>query len=736
MDQVKNQQSPQLCNHCHQLNNDPHFNFDCLATKELPRSHKITVTLGSLEDIISRRQCCSFCSLVIDAISTAWGQTLPTTKDGKQIICRLYNRVVGVIRQPGRGLGYTENFGSNEYQYSNCRLVVECVAWPDDRLAEVEIQTVDNESNVRGLFDGDAQLFTRRPCESMKAVDFVLLRSWLGHCREAHAYDMECQPVQVSGSDEDGYLEYFRVIDVTDKRVVKTNGVGDYVALSYVWGQALQLQLTSSTKDRLFGNGGLDAEDVPKTIQDAMHVVEKLGMRYIWVDALCIVQDDIEEKSCVIGAMDHIYSRAALTIVAASGSSADSGLAGIKVNTRDLESFERKTKLPGSSREFIVARSSPLGLMQKSVWNTRGWTYQERLCSRRMLVFTREQVAYVCGTSCWCEDTVLETANPLVHYEDKPLLGLNLANSWTNSFMKKVEEAVNTSPFQRYASMVDEYTARNLSFPEDVANAFTGGLKRFQHLCQKSGIPTCFVFGLPTAWLELALIWNHAGSRAWKRRTVKWRYAPGVELAFPSWSWMGWMGATNTQSCLEILEPGVRPEVNWYYVEPRQQSIRPLVSGASTKTQSPWFRTSDAERVLRRRWKLEGAQSTVTEQDIASLGLSSVDCSGKLLFYTSVCFLPLTAEEDLGRQTFRIGSGRSQIEVDHDWAKGRLGDMFEFIVLGRRMDNDDNDPGKLDSLLVMLVQREATIAYRVAVGAVAEADWVAAEPRWQLVVLG
>ncbi|KAK0715441.1 hypothetical protein B0H67DRAFT_447381, partial [Lasiosphaeris hirsuta] len=121
-------------------------------------------------------------------------------------------------------------------------------------------------------------------------------------------------------------------------------------------------------------------------------------------------------------------------------------------------------------------------------WNTRGWTYQERLCSHRLLVFADQQVVYLCGVAAWCEDTVLETGD---------------------------------------GHMVDEYTSRNLTFPGDILDAFTGGLTRFEQNCKRrEGIELESLFGLPAA--------------AWKRRGLKWRHPSGVEVAFPSWSWMGW----------------------------------------------------------------------------------------------------------------------------------------------------------------------------------------------------
>ncbi|KAI1496919.1 heterokaryon incompatibility protein-domain-containing protein [Biscogniauxia marginata] len=724
--------APGLCDECQGRNQFPYGNFNYLASTELPRSHRVTIGLGPLSELLGRQHQCSFCSLVVSAISTAWKQSeLSPFVDGVPVDCVLCNRVVGAVRKRDAKIQYHENFQANEYEYANCRLVIECKSSPPGYPSEVEIQAINSGPDIRGLFD-DAALFTRRPHKQMQAINFRLLKGWFSHCKASHGGD--CQPDEVFNENSEVYLKYFRLIDVVCKKVVDAKQKDQYAALSYVWGRDPFLQLVDANKSSLYLEGALGTHNtnVPRTVRDAMEVVQNLGMRYIWVDALCIMQNDMSEKAEVIGAMDLIYSRAALTIVAASGSNANAGLAGLEPGTRDLVPFETKITFPESSYEFMVAR--PSDLMQKSAWNTRGWTYQERLCSHRLLVFTEYQALYLCGMSSWCEDTVLEADNPYVHYEEKPLFSLNLPNNKTRSFMQEVEQAASISPFEEYYKMVDEYSSRNLTFPGDILNAFIGGLRRFQRKCELNGIELTFLFGLPVIWFELGLLWNHAsGSRKWERRSHKWRHPSGVEVPFPSWSWMGWMSKVDAK----VLEYATRPEIDWYYIEPGSNCIQRLISSASSHPPKYWLGTSDAPRILRQRWKPEGSRSIVTETDLAPLSLA--DLAGKLAFYTSTCFFPLKRNEealDQDGNNFSIGKGYSDIRLDPEWAEGRIGQLCEFVVIGRVVTNDWEDPGMRDMLWVMLVERNATIAYRIGVGTIQEHDWVDANPSWQLVVLG
>jgi Heterokaryon incompatibility protein (HET) len=63
----------------------------------------------------------------------------------------------------------------------------------------------------------------------------------------------------------------------------------------------------------------------PKTLSDAIKVCREIGMRYIWIDALCIVQDDPKDKAREIGQMGRIYKDATLTIMAASAKTVHEG---------------------------------------------------------------------------------------------------------------------------------------------------------------------------------------------------------------------------------------------------------------------------------------------------------------------------------------------------------------------------------------------------------------------------
>ncbi|KAF7922448.1 uncharacterized protein EAE98_007974 [Botrytis deweyae] len=123
----------------------------------------------------------------------------------------------------------------------------------------------------------------------------------------------------------------FRVIDVERDKVILAPDHCEFVALSYVWGETTSdLMLCTSNVQQLAEDFSISRMDIPATIKDAMIACEMIGKRYLWVDRLCIVQNESDDiKLAQIERMGDVYSSAFLTIVGACGNDARSGLAGI-----------------------------------------------------------------------------------------------------------------------------------------------------------------------------------------------------------------------------------------------------------------------------------------------------------------------------------------------------------------------------------------------------------------------
>jgi hypothetical protein len=157
-----------------------------------------------------------------------------------------------------------------------------------------------------------------------------------------------------------------RVIDVSthvkDVRLYETQNESDYyVSLSHCWGKARAITTTSET---LVKNSQIITWDcLPKTFQDAVTIVRRLGLKYLWIDSLCIIQDDPEDWSRESGKMVAVYQNAYLTIAATKSADDDGGcfsMASPKHLSRKLGKFGDKAV---QSRAYARARI----LLQKAV---------------------------------------------------------------------------------------------------------------------------------------------------------------------------------------------------------------------------------------------------------------------------------------------------------------------------------------------------------------------------------
>jgi hypothetical protein len=179
-------------------------------------------------------------------------------------------------------------------------------------------------------------------------------------CLEEHPY---CKD-----SDSIDLPERLRVIDVTRRCLIEKSQC-DFVALSYVWGPDVDQSTVTykSNVEELEGPGSLSPARLPQTLEDAMRVCEQLQERYLWVDRLCIIQDDTEDKARQIKAMDKIYSAARFVIVAAYGDGVKFGLPGI---SRPRWVTQMSVDLP----EMTVTNCVHENIAEDmAVWRTRAW---------------------------------------------------------------------------------------------------------------------------------------------------------------------------------------------------------------------------------------------------------------------------------------------------------------------------------------------------------------------------
>lgn len=222
--------------------------------------------------------------------------------------------------------------------------------------------------------------------ESARNIDFKSARRWIEDCRARHNDSNISRAFRlVERHLPTGTTSVMRLIDVEKEciRLIAVEGseagehIPAYVALSYRWGPPhLNYTLRQAATEKLQRVGGLRgvAAALPRTIRDAIYLTKRLNFRYLWIDALCIIQDDAVQLERACKMMAWIYSQATVTVVAASGDDSDTGLPGVGSTPRTADPFRFAELRPGST----VARPRDLSnrrkIMDGSSYNTRCWT--------------------------------------------------------------------------------------------------------------------------------------------------------------------------------------------------------------------------------------------------------------------------------------------------------------------------------------------------------------------------
>jgi hypothetical protein len=388
-------------------------------------------------------------------------------------------------------------------------------------------------------------------------LDLSRLTDWWTTCQRSHS---KCQegpkPNDMQSSLEDRFV--LRLIDVRQRRVIIAPAHCRYLAINYVWGKSQVYRASKSDfvnwepfspskkwpvcPDQYMD---LPVHHLPKTIRDAMRVTESLGERYLWVDALCIVQDDSEELAASIGNMHQVYRGGVMTIVAAGGTDADADLPGLDPGSRDVCDVSETIR----GLTVMLPGPSLAGALKSSIWATRGWTYQELIFSRKMLVFTSDQVYYKCAHDIVCEDRV--EAGPFLNAfpsDDDPYSRVPQETRHEIRYQARKPTLDQLPWFEQYEQHVADFTKRQLGFPSDALNACQAILNQYGRACN-------FSWGLPLERFENALLWGCAHAI---KQQVLLRRSDGGERAdtptivaarrnpagFPSWSWAGWIGPT------------------------------------------------------------------------------------------------------------------------------------------------------------------------------------------------
>lgn len=175
---------------------------------------------------------------------------------------------------------------------------------------------------------------------------------------------------------------------------------GRYIALSHCWGTLSREERFCTYADNIAERRAhIMYDELPASFQDAVRVTRALGVRYLWIDSLCIIQEDPNDWAVEVERMEDVFTHAYCTIAASSAESSLVGFLGRK-QQRDVVRISTSGGMPLYLAEDVDDFRRDV---EESVLSSRGWVLQERALSRRTIYFTSTQIYWECGNGVICE---------------------------------------------------------------------------------------------------------------------------------------------------------------------------------------------------------------------------------------------------------------------------------------------------------------------------------------------
>ncbi|KAK1754046.1 heterokaryon incompatibility protein-domain-containing protein [Echria macrotheca] len=328
--------------------------------------------------------------------------------------------------------------------------------------------------------------------DSRRAEYAPILQSWLDSCNLTHR---KCSAASTRLPT--------RVLDVFDSnniflRVCSAGDVGQYVALSHCWGDTAMIQTTTlNIRDM---EQRVDHNDLPKSFQDAVAVTRAIGLRYLWIDSLCILQDSTEDWQTQSSRMAEIYNSAYLVLAASRAKDSTVGFL-------DRDPITHEDRLPWQvlGRKSLNQRSlTKIARIQnprdqdvscvyvKQLWDNhctrrhhsalgqsplagRAWALQENLLARRIVHFTKDEMMWECVECLKCECMEVDNTTD----------GMETSGGLFRRAQLTMPKGLEISPYDKFhfwRCLLARYSALKLTRESDRLPALSGLIKSWQAL--------------------------------------------------------------------------------------------------------------------------------------------------------------------------------------------------------------------------------------------------------------
>ncbi|CAI9636429.1 unnamed protein product [Alternaria burnsii] len=351
--------------------------------------------------------------------------------------------------------------------------------------------------------------------EPESAARFALLRSWLEWCDTTHSCNQ--QNVRSQGASPSRLIYVGHANPEVLRLYVpqKKEGV-TYTALSHRWGNDPPREddprycTTDANIDARLT--GFRLSELPKTFQDAVRVARELGIEYLWIDSLCIIQWNEKDWKREAGRMEDVFASAYCTIAATSAVDSNAGFLARNTSTE----YMRVQDAAGNQVCICTHMDDFEDDVEQAGLNKRAWVMQERVLAKRTIHFSANQTYRECGAGVYCENLTKMRSSPQKNYF---LLDPSFPDRLLKSGRRRTVEFIHF--------LFENYSKRGLSKDTDRCVAVSGLEARIARAlpCTNSR------YGIFQEHLHRNLLWQASDSNMKRIMYDKDRQVP-------SWSWM------------------------------------------------------------------------------------------------------------------------------------------------------------------------------------------------------
>ncbi|KAI0140487.1 hypothetical protein GGR57DRAFT_425286 [Xylariaceae sp. FL1272] len=369
---------------------------------------------------------------------------------------------------------------------------------------------------------------------------YDLLRLWLQDCDKHKGCEARKRPVLPTRLIDIGTGDDFSSTRLVETECVKLTDE-KYIALSHPWGDpkdhppfsTLRRDPNGKGRDLASLKSRIPFEELPATFQDAIWVTHALGVRYLWIDSLCIIQGEDGDFSEESTRMEDVFSCAYCVIAASRATGQHGGF------LQPLESREFLTikKNPNDEPFYICEGIDDFHhhVLEGSL-NMRGWILQERALARRTIFFTSKQTYFECGEGVCCQ-TLFKLQNKLADFLGDP----NFPEKAIN-----IQRGLKIAYFQE---LYKRYTRLNFSHIEDRPFAIAGLENRLRTAYRTDGAFGIFDDGEGQGLFHRSLLWQRGQEKFDDPWLTRITFPPGRQIDVPTWSWMAYKGG------IDYIEP-------------------------------------------------------------------------------------------------------------------------------------------------------------------------------------